>query len=86
MDNRLQDSETFHSILWEEYISPFMVSDAYLAKHDDFIRELTFDLWVMYSKDSNLTITRIARILEAFFKNTFSYKPSTTDHGEKFFE
>ena len=70
------DYDKFRHILWSEYISEKIVSDTYIEKNEDFIRELTFDAYKMYLA-GGITLKIAGKMFESFFDNMFRFKPTT---------
>jgi hypothetical protein len=73
--------EEFYDLIWED-ISEKVVSTSYLDENDDYISNLTFDLYRLYQMNSPMTIRLIARMLESFFFNTFRFQPMTQNIKE----
>lgn len=73
--------EEFYDLIWED-ISEKVVSTSYLDANDDYISNLTFDLFRLYQMNSPMTIRIIARMLESFFFNTFRFQPMTRNIKE----
>ena len=69
------DYDTFSYTLWSDYISEKIVSDAYIQKNEDFIRELTFDTYKIF-RSGGITIKTAGKMLESLFDNLFRVKPS----------
>lgn len=70
--------EEFYDLLWED-VSEKIVSTAYLDENEDFISNLTFDLFRLYQMNPVLTIRVMSRMTESFFFNTFRFQPMTTN-------
>lgn len=71
--------EDFLDLLWNNYISEKIVSNAYYAENEAFITAFTFDFYRLFEMDRTLTLRTIARITESFFFNLIRYKGSNTD-------
>jgi|688.fasta_scaffold673988_2 hypothetical protein len=73
--------EEFYDVLWED-VSEKIVSTAYLDENEDFISNLTFDLYRLYQMHPALTIRVLSRIAEAFLFNIFRLQPMTRNIKE----
>ena len=73
--------EEFYDLLWED-VSEKIVSTSYLDEFEDFISNLTFDMFRLYQMNSCLTIRLIARMAESFFFHTFRFQPATHNINE----
>lgn len=73
--------EEFYDLLWED-VSEKIVSTAYLDEYDDYINNITFDMFRIYQMNSCLTIRLISRMVESFFFNKFRFKPSNSNLEE----
>jgi hypothetical protein len=70
------DYDTFRSTLWSDFISDRVVSDMYIYKNEDFVREITFDAYKMYIK-GGVDLKIIGKFFESFFDNMFRFSPTT---------
>jgi hypothetical protein len=68
--------EEFYDLLWED-VSEKIVSTLYLDEFEDFISNLTFDMFRLYQMNNCLSIRLISRMVESFFFHTFRFHPST---------
>lgn len=68
--------EEFYDLIWED-VSEKIVSTSYLDENEDFISNLTFDLFRLYQMNPNLTVRILSRMAETFFFNTFRFQPMT---------
>jgi len=68
--------EEFYDLLWED-VSEKIVSTLYLDEFEDFISNLTFDMFRLYQMNNCLTIRLISRMAESFFFHTFRFHPAT---------
>ena len=73
--------EEFYDLLWED-VSEKIVSTSYLDEFEDFVSNITFDMYRLYQMNSCLTIRLLSRMLESFFFNSFRFKPSTNNIKE----
>lgn len=75
--------ENFIEETWD-YVSEYVVSDAYWEQNEEFIRTLTHDMYIQYKKGlrktednyiiETLTPKMCGRIIELFFKNLKEFK------------
>lgn len=68
--------EEFYDLLWED-VSEKIVSTSYLDENEDFVSNMSFDLYRAYQMNSVLTIRTLSRITEAYFFNLFRFQPMT---------
>lgn len=73
--------EEFYDLLWED-VSEKIVSTSYLDEYEDFISNLTFDMFRLYQMNPCLSIRVISRIVESFLFHNFRFKPSNTNIEE----
>jgi hypothetical protein len=73
--------EEFYDLLWED-VSEKIVSTLYLDEFEDFISNLTFDMFRLYQMNNCLTIRLISRMTESFFFHTFRFHPATHNIDE----
>lgn len=73
--------EEFYDLLWED-ISEKIVSTSYLDEYEDFISNLTFDMFRLYQMNPCLSIRLISRTIESFFFHNFRFKPSNSNIEE----
>ena len=73
--------EEFYDLLWED-VSEKIVSTSYLDEFEDFISNLTFDMFRLYQMNNCLTIRLVARMAESFFFHTFRFQPGTHNIDE----
>jgi len=74
--------EEFYDLLWEN-VSENIVSTKYLDENDDYISNMTFDLYRLFQMNGTMSIRALGRILESFFFNFFRYKPKNENIIEK---
>lgn len=67
--------EEFYDLLWED-VSEKIVSTSYLDEFEDFISNLTFDMFRLYQMNNCLSIRLIARMVESFFFHNFRFQPA----------
>lgn len=75
--------EEFIEITWD-YVSEYVVSDDYWEDNNEFIRNITFDLYRLYEKTNmfdngycinpKITPRICGKILESFFSNLIKYE------------
>lgn len=66
--------DEFYSYVWEESTwLEKIVSTAYLEENDDFIRNLTFDMFNIYEK-SDIPVQLMVKHFEIFFFNLFRFE------------
>ena len=73
--------EEFYDLVWED-VSEKIVSTSYLDEYEDFVSNLTFDMYRLYQMHNCLTIRLISRMVESFFFHTFRFQPSTNNISE----
>lgn len=73
--------EKFLDLIWADYISEKIVSNAYYAENEEFITALTFDFYRLFEMDGKLTIRVIIKFIESFFFNLFRFKGDNFDVG-----
>ncbi len=86
MDNIMTIDE-FIEYTWD-YVSPFIVSDDYWEKNNEFIREITFSLYELYKNvkvtnrgkadDVFVTAKFYGKVLEALFSNLNKFEIKRT--------
>ncbi len=66
--------DQFYSHVWEDSAwLEKLVSTAYLEQNDDFIRNLTFDMFNIYDKDG-IGLQMAVKTFEIFFFNIFRFE------------
>lgn len=66
--------DQFYSHVWEDSTwLAHIVSTAYLEKYDDFIRSLTYDVYMVYEK-SDIPLQLMVKQFEIFFFNLFRFE------------
>lgn len=73
--------EEFYDLLWED-VSEKIVSTSYLDENEDFISNMSFDLYRIYQMNSVLTIRILSRMTESYFFNLFRFQPMTQNIKE----
>lgn len=73
--------EKFLDLIWNDYISEKIVSNAYYAENEEFITALTFDLYRLFEMDGQMTVRIVKRTIESFFFNLFRFKGDNFDVG-----
>lgn len=73
--------EKFLDLIWTDYISEKIVSNAYYAENEEFITSLTFDFYRLFEMNGQLTVRTIKRFIESFFFNLFRFKGDNSDVG-----
>ncbi len=73
--------EEFYDLLWED-VSEKIVSTLYLDEYEDFINNLTFDMFRLYQMNNCLSIRLVARMAESFFFHNFRFKPGNSNLEE----
>ena len=73
--------EEFYDLIWED-VSEKIVSTSYLDEYEDFVSNLTFDMYRLYQMNNCLTIRLISRIIESFFFHNFRFQPATNNVSE----
>lgn len=72
--------EEFRELIWDDYISEYVVSNKYISDNDPFLSEIVYDMHRLHQKSNgDLTIQVAARMIESFLLNSFRYKPSQED-------
>lgn len=66
--------EEFYDLFWGEYVSRLVAPDTLLRDNQEFIDEITYDMYRLYSI-SKIDINILKRITESFIKNMRIYKP-----------
>ncbi len=74
MTHDLEYSEFFVE-LWSG-IDGRIVSEEYMARNDDFINSLTFDLYRLSLMTKNMDIAVVRRIVESTFSNLSRFRPN----------
>lgn len=90
MDKKTTDIEQFYEVFWTEYISDNIVSDGYMAIHNDLIWEITYNAYEIWRK-SDISISVVSRIVESVILSFFNYQAPenitfTRDLGDNFFK
>lgn len=75
------DYEKFLDLIWTDYISEKIVSNAYYAENEEFVTALTFDFYRMFEMNDKLTVRTVKRFMESFFFNLFRFKGGNSDVG-----
>lgn len=71
--------EEFNEELWD-YVSEKIVSNKYLDDHQEFIENLTFDLYTLHLK-GEIELKIIGKFTEIYFFNLFRFQSSCEDPG-----
>lgn len=64
----------FYNYLWQDEILEIVIPNSYLDKNDEFIKNLSLDLFRFYEL-SDIPPQYIKKLVELFFTNTFIFKP-----------
>lgn len=67
--------EEFYDILWEDFVSPQVISTAWLDENADFVDNITFDAFRNFEMDPSMSIRILARTVESIIFNMFKFKP-----------
>jgi len=70
-----------YDLLWED-VSEKIVSTSYLDEYEDFISNLTFDMFRLYQMNNCLSIRLLSRMVESFFFHNFRFEPGTSNIEE----
>lgn len=74
--------EEFYDELWET-ISEKIVSDRFIEKNRDLVRETTYDLYRLYDKSyGKFNIKLASKVTECFFKNYQTFGLNCEDVSE----
>lgn len=73
--------EKFLDLIWSDYISEKVVSNAYYAENEEFITAFTFDLYRLFEMDGQITMRTVKIFIESFFFNLFRFKGDNSDVG-----
>lgn len=71
--------EEFYEDLWD-YVSEKIVSTKYLDDYEEFIHNLSFDMYTLHLK-GDVDIRILGKITEQFFFNLFRFNSSCEDRG-----
>lgn len=67
--------EEFYDMFWGENISEFIVTNEFISSNQEFIDEITYDMYRIYI-NSETTLNILSRITESMFKNLKVYNPN----------
>jgi len=71
----------FYDYIWEDEVLEIIVSTKYISENEDFIKQLTLDIYRLY-EFSELPNSYFKKFIEIMFTNLFIYKPKTSNIKE----
>lgn len=78
--NKLNFHE-FYEYIWDDEILAIVVSTKYIDENEDFIRQLTLDVYRLYEL-SDYPPSFCRKSVEIMFTNLFAFKPKTSNIRE----
>lgn len=76
------DFHAFFEYIWEDDVIEIIVSTKYLEEHDEFIKQLTLDLYRQYEFSNDVSPAKYKKMIEIMFSNLFAFKPKTSNIKE----
>lgn len=73
--------DEFFQFIWDDSNLSRLVSVSYQSEYEDYIRNLTFDMFQIYEK-ANLSERVALKLFEVHFFNLFRFKPRTSNIKE----
>lgn len=78
--NKLNFHE-FYEYIWEDDVLEIIVSTQYISQNEDFIRQLTLDIYRLYEL-SDSPPSHSKKFIEIMFSNLFAFSPRTKNIKE----
>ena len=78
--NKLNFHE-FYEYIWEDDVLEIIVSTQYISQNEDFIRQLTLDVYRLYEL-SDAPPSHSKKFIEIMFSNMFAFNPRTKNIKE----
>lgn len=81
MDDLRLNYDEFFQYIWDDSHLSKIVSVSYQSEYEDYIRNLTFDMYNIY-KNTNISERVMLKLFEIHFFNLFRFSPSNKNIEE----